>query len=203
MLAHLLGDGSFVRRQPIRYASVDEDNLAAVTEAAKHFGITAIRDEYAAARVTTLRLPAPFRLARGRRNPIAEWLDGLGSVRAALAREVRAGRRSSALPKAQIALFLRHLWATDGSVTVTGWPRRADLLRVDQPPAAATASRGCCCGSGSRLGSGRSTPGSHRPQYTLDISGRDDQLRFLREIGVHGERGAVVLQRSLADPGRR
>ena len=44
MLAHLIGDGSFVRNQPIRYASNDEANLAAVTEAARHFGITAIRD---------------------------------------------------------------------------------------------------------------------------------------------------------------
>src|SRR5262249_47636000 len=57
LLAHLLGDGSFVPRQPIRYASVDEENLVAVTIAARNeFGIAAIRDEYAAARVTTLRL---------------------------------------------------------------------------------------------------------------------------------------------------
>src|SRR5215468_7234011 len=47
MLAHLLGDGSFVRNQPIRYASTDEANLAAVTAAARHFGITAVRDDYA------------------------------------------------------------------------------------------------------------------------------------------------------------
>ena len=33
MLAHLLGDGSFVRNQPIRYASTDEANLAAVSAA--------------------------------------------------------------------------------------------------------------------------------------------------------------------------
>ena len=46
LLAHLLGDGSFVKRQPIRYASVDEENLRAVTLAAKHFGVTAVRDEY-------------------------------------------------------------------------------------------------------------------------------------------------------------
>src|ERR1043166_2854389 len=26
----------------------------------------------------------------------------------------------------------------------------------------------------------------HRPRYALDISGRDEQLRFLREIGVSG-----------------
>jgi replicative DNA helicase len=42
----------------------------AVTIAAAHFGVTPIRDEYAAARVTTLRLPVPFRLARGKRNPV-------------------------------------------------------------------------------------------------------------------------------------
>ena len=41
MLAHLLGDGSFVKNQPIRYASTDEANLTAVTAAARHFGITA------------------------------------------------------------------------------------------------------------------------------------------------------------------
>ncbi|OBF38083.1 hypothetical protein A5724_10100 [Mycobacterium sp. ACS1612] len=78
LLAHMIGDGSCVKRQPIRYASIDEANLLGVTVAAAHFGVTAIRDDYAAARVTTLRLPAPFRLTHGKRNPIAEWLDGLG-----------------------------------------------------------------------------------------------------------------------------
>ena len=78
LLAHMIGDGSCVKRQPIRYASVDEANLVAVTVSAAHFGVTAVRDEYPAARVTTLRLPAPERLTHGKRNPIAAWLDGLG-----------------------------------------------------------------------------------------------------------------------------
>jgi replicative DNA helicase len=43
MLAHLIGDGSTLRRQPLRYASVDEANLAAVAAAAGHFGVTAVR----------------------------------------------------------------------------------------------------------------------------------------------------------------
>ncbi len=34
LLAHLIGDGSFVKRQPIRYASQDEACLATVTAAA-------------------------------------------------------------------------------------------------------------------------------------------------------------------------
>jgi replicative DNA helicase len=93
------------------------------------------------------------------------------------------------LPDDQIALFLRHLWASDGSVTIN---------------------RGGCTGriyyrSGSRrlLDDVASllrrfaisarirdvTPSPHRPQYTLDVSGRDDQMTFLRKIGVHGARG--------------
>src|SRR5699024_3877475 len=78
MLAHLIGDGSFVRRQPIRYANTDEENLSVVSEAARHFGIEAVRDECKAARTTTLRLCSSQRLTHGHRNPIAQWLDGLG-----------------------------------------------------------------------------------------------------------------------------
>ena len=40
-------------------------------------------------------------------------------------------------------------------------------------------------------------PDGHRVQYALDVSGRDDQLRFLREIGVFGER-ATACARLLA-----
>ena len=79
LLAHLIGDGSFVRRQPIRYASTDEANLRGRSpRRLGRFGVTAVRDEHPAARRTTLRLPAPFHLTHGRRNPIAEWLDELG-----------------------------------------------------------------------------------------------------------------------------
>ena len=115
MLAHLLGDGSFVRNQPIRYASIDEENLTAVTDAARHFGITAVRDEYPAARCTTLRLPAPGHLTHGRRNPIAAWLDSL-ELFGLRSHEKFVPARIFSVPKVQVALFLKHLWATDGCV---------------------------------------------------------------------------------------
>ncbi|WP_341483440.1 replicative DNA helicase [Micromonospora cathayae] len=187
MLAHLLGDGSFVRRQPIRYASVDELNLQAVTEAAKHFGISAIRDDYAAARVTTLRLPAPYRLARGRRNPIAEWLDTLGLF-GLRSHEKFIPQPVFGLPKDQITIFLRHLWATDGSVCVnkSGRGGRIYFGSTSRRMLEDVSRLLLRYGISARLGT---VPvARHRPQYTLDISGRDDQLRFLREIGVHGAR---------------
>ncbi|KAB1928071.1 replicative DNA helicase [Micromonospora noduli] len=187
MLAHLLGDGSFVRHQPIRYASCDELNLQAVTEAAKHFGISAVRDDYAAARVTTLRLPAPYRLARGRRNPIASWLDELGLF-GLRSHEKFLPSAVFSLPKEQITSFLRHLWATDGSVTVNGTGRggRVYFASTSRRMLEDISRLLLRYGITARL---RAVPVvGHRPQYTLDISGRDDQLRFLREIGVYGQR---------------
>jgi replicative DNA helicase len=190
MLAHLLGDGSFVKNQPIRYASTDEANLTAVTAAARHFGITAIRDDHEAARCTSLRLPAPFRLARGRRNPIAAWLDSFGLF----------GLRSyekfipefvSSLPKNQLALFLHHLWATDGSVTVS----KAGAVRVYYATTSERLARDLQnlmlrFDIRPRLRAVGNTYG--HPLWTVDVNGVQDQRRFLTEIGVHGERSAEV-----------
>src|SRR5262249_36956367 len=155
--------------------------------AASHFGITPIRDEYEVARVTTLRLPAPYRLARGRRNPIAEWLDGMGLF-GLRSHEKFVPAAVFSLPKSQIALFLRHIWSTDGSVTLNRQGRGGRVYY-------ASTSRRLLddlsllllrFGISTRLREVRSE--RYRPQYTLDVSGRDDQLRFLREIGVFGAR---------------
>ncbi|HZI96736.1 MAG TPA: replicative DNA helicase [Actinomycetales bacterium] len=197
LLAHMLGDGSFVKNQPLRYASVDEANLRVVTEAARHFGIAAVRDEHAAARCTSLRLPAPYRLARGRRNPVASWLDGLGLF----------GLRSHQkfvpaevfhLPKRQIALFLRHIWATDGSVTVnrSGQGGRVYYASTSRRLVEDLAQLLLRFGISVRTRETTLKAG-YRPGYTIDVSGVDDQRRFLQEIGVHGARGENA-QRLLA-----
>ena len=196
LLAHMIGDGSCVKRQPIRYASVDEANLVAVTVSAAHFGVTAVRDEYPAARVTTLRLPAPVRLTHDKRNPIAAWLDGLGLF----------GKRSYekfvpkpvfALPNDQVALFLRHLWATDGSVR---WDEKISQGRIYY----ASTSRQLVddvaqlllrLGVQSRIKRVRKV--GYRDCWHLWIFSAESQIAFLTKVGVHGERGKsgeVVLQ---------
>jgi replicative DNA helicase len=186
LLAHMIGDGSCVKNQPIRYASIDEQNLRAVTNAAKHFGVTAVRDEYPAARVTTLRLPAPYRLARGKRNPVAAGLDGLGLF----------GKRSYekfvpaelfAAPNDQVALFLRHLWATDGCVT---WDGRQGLANVYY----ASTSRRLDdvrqlllrLNISSRLY--RTPKSGYRDSWHLRVFGVNNQRRFLQTVDVHGEK---------------
>jgi replicative DNA helicase len=90
--------------------------------------------------------------------------------------------------KHQIALFIKHVWATDGSVTVddngeggricyASTSRRLvdDLSRLllrfgISTRTQVTLKTGC------------------RNGYTIDVSGVDDQRRFLQEIGVDGNR---------------
>nr|WP_298760783.1 replicative DNA helicase [uncultured Nocardioides sp.] len=192
VLAHLLGDGSFVKRQPIRYASIDEANLTAVTDAARRrFGITAVRDEHAAARVTTLRLPAPFRLARGRRNPIAAWLDedGLFGLRS---HEKFVPDWVFGLPKEQVGLFLRHLWATDGCVHLD---EKRGMGRIYY----ATTSRRLADDVARLLARynvftriKRVRKKGYRDSFHVHVVGAENQLRFCDDIGVHGARGEQV-----------
>jgi replicative DNA helicase len=185
LLAHMIGDGSCVKRQPIRYASIDEQNLAAVSAAAAHFGVTAVRDDYPAARVSTLRLPAPYRLTHGKRNPIAAWLDGLGLF----------GKRSHekfvpdaifSAPNDQIALFVNHLWATDGSVR---WDEKGRQGRIYY---ASTSRRLIDDVSQLLLRLGilcriyRVPKRGYRDSYHLNIFGTDNQRRFLRDVGANG-----------------
>ncbi|MGP4109693.1 replicative DNA helicase [Streptomyces sp. 4N509B] len=189
MLAHLLGDGCVAPRQPIHYTSNDEANLRAVEEAAEHFGVTPRRVRQSS--WWHVYLPAPGRVGRGRRNPVAEWLDRFG-LYGKRAHETFLPPEVFALPDEQVRLFLRHLWATDGSVTVSGTgavrvyyattsERLARdlqllLLRVDVRARLR------------RVGNTRGRPG-----WTVDISGADDQRRFLDEVGVHGARARHVL----------
>ena len=192
MLAHLLGDGSFVKNQPIRYASTDEANLATVTQAARHFGITAIRDDYEAARCTTLRLPAPYRLARGRRNPIAAWLHSMGLF-GLRSHEKFIPPRIFSLSQTQLALFLRHLWATDGSVTVAN----SGAVRVYYSTTSEKLARQLQTlllrfGIIAMLHAVGNVYG--HPQWTVDVKGVKDQRQFLDEIGVHGKRGLSAVQ---------
>ena len=200
MLGHLIGDGSFVKRQPIRYASADEANLKAVERAAAHFGVAPVRDDYEEAGAASLRLRSPHRLARGKRNPIAEWLDGLGLF-GLRSHEKFVPKRVFGLANDQVALFLHHLWATDGCVF---WDDKAGQARIYY----ASTSRRLIDDVAAlllrfnvmtRLKKVRK--GEYRPGYQLHVVGGENQVRFLKKIGVHGERGlmAEVCREELVD----
>jgi replicative DNA helicase len=141
----------------------------------------------------TLRLRAPFPLTHGRRNPIAAWLDELGLF-GLRSHEKFVPEPVFSLPKKQITLFLRHLWATDGSVTVNRNGRGGRVYYASTSRQLVDDLSRLLLRFGISCRVRRVQKSGFRDGWTLDISGCDDQRRFLNEIGVHGARGVAAEQ---------
>jgi replicative DNA helicase len=174
----------------LHYTSSDPANLAVVDEAARAFGVTG--RFVSQGNWQHLYLPAPHRLTRGRRNPIVAWLDSFGIY----------GRRSHEkfIPRAvfgfdddRIRLFLRHLWSTDGSVTISSKGAvRIYYATTSRRLASDVQTMLLRLGIPTRLRS--VAQGAHRRGYTVDVSGASDQRAFLARVGVHGRRDAIARQ---------
>jgi replicative DNA helicase len=192
MLAHLIGDGCFVRRQPLHYTSNDPANLDAVEAAAAHFGVTPRR----VAQQTWWHtyLPAPYRLTHGRRNPICAWLDGLGLY------GLRSGEkflpdRVLRLPGDQLALFIGHLWATDGHVSAKpGAKKRVSLFYASKSRRLVDDLRTALLRLGIMSRIRTTQKGAYDPGYQLWIEGSQQQRRFLEAVPVQGRRGQAAAQ---------
>ncbi|GAB4443932.1 MAG: hypothetical protein OHK0015_44710 [Chloroflexi bacterium OHK40] len=116
LLALLIGAGCTLARQPIHFTTADADlaELAACL-ATRVFG-DAVAPRMSPARSwIQVFLEASARLPHGAGNPVAAWLDKLG-VFNLRADEQRVPEQVFAQPDAQIAHFLRHLWAANGSI---------------------------------------------------------------------------------------
>jgi replicative DNA helicase len=115
LMAHLLGDGCILPGKPYHYTSADWENIEIVQKTAKElFGIEGriVKQE----NWWHVYLPSPYHLTHKVKHPISLWYEKLGLDR------VRSYEKK--LPEAiyecdneRIALFIRHLWATDGNIS--------------------------------------------------------------------------------------
>ena len=185
LLAHLVGDGSYVKGQPLRYTTANEDNSRVVADAAVAMGSKVKRYP---GRGNWHQLVISGNGNRWHALGVGKWLKELGLF----------GQRSHdktlpadifRLANDQLALFLRHLWATDGSITVAASGRvrlyfsSASRQLVDD--IALLLQRFGIVG---RIRHTRH--GDGRGWFTLDVSGVADQRRFMDEIGVCGPQAA-------------
>jgi replicative DNA helicase len=186
LLAHLLGAGSFAPGQPIRYAGTNDANLSAAGEAAaRRFGIRPVTEDFANGGITMLRLPAPLPLGGSRRDPVAAWLAE-SDLTAMGNDEKFVPDWVFGMPKAQISLFLRHLWATCGSVYYddrhqVGMLRYASTSRRMVDDLARLLLR---FNVFTRIKRARTS--GDRVWWHLQVEGREDQLRFLDKVGAYG-----------------
>lgn len=190
LLAHLLGGGSI--GPTMRYVTSDPANREAVEEAAARlFGI----ETNATKRGNTwhLRLASPYRITHGRHHPIRNWLEPFG-LWGSRAHDEFVPAEVFELPDDQIRLFLRHLWATDGSIAVSH-DGRGPLVRISyltESRRLAEDIRHLLLRLDIRSRVASAAKNGPRERFGVSVNGRDEMVRFLEVVGCHGARGEAV-----------
>jgi replicative DNA helicase len=188
LLGHLIGDGCTLPRHSIQYTTRELDLAEFVVNLAKEvFGdeinprIKRERNWY------QVYLPASYHLARNMKNPITKWLEQL-EVFGLRSHEKFIPSLVFTQPQESIALFLRHLWATDGCIRTTKdnshYPSvyyassseklargvRSLLLKLDINASLKSVSQG----------------NKGRTQYQVWVGGKQDLEKFVDRIGAIG-----------------
>ena len=192
LLGHLVGDGSYLKHQPLRYTTSSEQNSEAVSTSARLFGSEVSRH---AGRGNWHQLVISGNGNRWHSAGVGRWLKELG-IFGQRSHEKRLPSAVFQLSKPQIGFLLKHLWATDGCVAL-----RRDGQNGAPRVYFATCSEGLAQDVSAlllRLGIVSRTRVVHsenaRPLYNVDVSGSTDQLLFADRVGGFGPREAAVAQ---------
>ena len=198
LLAHLIGDGSYLSGQPLRYTTASEENSEIVTRAAiTEFSMRVNRH---AGRGNWHQLVLSGNGNRWHPAGVNAWLRELG-VFNQHSFEKRVPNQIFALSNASIGIFLQHLWATDGTIFV-----RPASQRGAHTVCFSTNSQGLALDVAAlllRLGIvarvRRVAQGQYRPMFNTYVSGTANQLRFLELVSAFGPKKAAakVLQLKL------
>ncbi len=126
---------------------------------------------------------------------VGAWLRALG-VFDQRSHDKRVPPEVFALANEQVALFVRHLWATDGSIHLR-MPGQRGAPRVYFASCSEGLVRDVAAlllrfGIVGRIRASRSAVG--RALWTLDVSGAEQQLRFLDNVGAFGPRALPAQQ---------
>lgn len=183
LLAHLVGDGSYIKHQPLRYTTACEANSQAVTQAAEALGSTVTRHP---GKGNWHQLVISGNGNRWHPQGVGKWLKDLG-IFGQRSREKHLPAGIFQLPNAQLALFLRHLWATDGSIHVGKTKCRIYFATASELLIRDVAALLLRFGIVARI-KHITTAESAEGWFTADVSGVTQQRLFMREIGAFGSR---------------
>lgn len=196
LLAHLLGDGCILPSQPYHYTSADEENIETVCSTSKRlFNIQSRivkQDNW-----FHVYLPSPYRLSRNKHHPITSWYNHLGIERV---RSYEKQIPSSIFEsnEADTALFLKHLWATDGNISIKNLKGRMPSAAIyyassSRKLAKQTQHLLLTLGIQSTVSTVPSNRG-YRDMYHVNIQGSTNQKQFLEKVGCSGKRGTIIPQ---------
>jgi len=195
LLAHLLGDGCVVPNQPIHYTSGDPKNIQIVARSAKKlFQINPriVRQK----NWWHVYLPSPYHLTHRKHNPIVNWYRNLG-IKPCRSWEKEIPQKIFSLEEKNLCFFLKHLWATDGNLSSKHLKGRKPSANIYYSTTSQKIAEGVKylllrIGIRSKISEVKKT--SYRLCYHIIIQGKENQLRFLQQVGSYGKRGEIIPQ---------
>ncbi len=189
LLGHLIGDGCTLPHQSIHYTTVDPTLAEIVANLAKQVFGDAITPRISPERTwIQVYLSASERLTHNKHNPITTWLADLG-VFGLRSYEKCVPEKVFAQPASAIAVFLRHLWSTDGCIHLSeGGHHYANIYYASSSQKLARQVqslllRVCINAILSKHEQGE----KGRDQYHVTVSGKEEIERFLARIGGLGQ----------------
>ena len=184
LLGQMIGDGSYLKHQPMRYTTESEPNAEAVTLGALDLGSTVKRY---AGRNNWFQLLISGNGNRWHAAGVNRWLREL-EIFNQRSHQKRVPSEVFTLSNAHIALFLRHLWATDGCIFVSKTESRARVYFASNSRGLAEDVAGLLLRFGIVGRIKTIAQGNYKPQFPVDISGVEQQRRFVELIGAYGHR---------------
>ncbi|MGI9303333.1 MAG: replicative DNA helicase [Gammaproteobacteria bacterium] len=193
LLGQLIGDGSYLKGQPLRYTTSSNENSEMVRRAAEsEFGV---RVSHHPSKGSWHQLVFSGNGNRWHPQGVNRWLRELG-IFDQRSHQKRVPRGAFRLCNVQIGLLLKHLWATDGSIHVRKpghrgshtihYSTNSQMLAFD---VAALLQR---LGIIGRVKETRTA--GYRPGYLVYVSGAEMQRRFLEQVGAFGPRESQARQ---------
>ena len=186
LLGHLIGDGCTLPRHSIQYTTKEIELAEIVAELAqKVFGdqvnpkIKRERQWY------QVYLTANYRLTHNVKNPITKWLENL-DIFGLRSYEKFVPEKVFEQPEEAIAIFLRHLWSTDGCIKlIKGKSPRPTAYYASSSEKLAKGVQSLLLrlGINARL-SKISQKGKGRDNYHVTITGQSDLQLFADKIGA-------------------
>ena len=193
LLGHLIGDGGTLPTHAIQYTTNDPILAEEVVRLATAVFGGEVRPRIHPERTRIqVYFPPTRHLTHGVRNPVRVWLEELGAFGLRSYQKRVPAKVFNQSPRG-IAVFLRHLWATDGCVHLShGISHYANVYYASSSEGLARDVQSLLLRLGITARLSKHSQGTKgRDQFHLWINGREDILRFLAVVGVLGSNKSV------------
>jgi replicative DNA helicase len=185
LLGHLSGDGCTLPSHAIQYTTRERDLAEKVAAYAKEIFLSEVHPRIAEERQSLqVYLSSTRHHTHNVRSAVAEWLDALG-IWGLRSHEKFVPEKVFTQPAEAVAVFLRHLWATDGCIRLSRSKPNIYFASSSERLARNVQSLLLRLGINARL-SAIPQGEKGRTQHHVTVSGKMEVETFIQKVGAVG-----------------